>query len=217
METWTLILTAATLAVTTITVVFVVVAEIRDRRRYYRVDFEVDHVGQVNDGAYELFELTNCGTETATRISTFVTGGLPGTAHDLRPIVVLAPGQSKRFVLDMKDALEDSWALFSYHSVSDRRYAHYVWQPLINHGTMADTWLANRDRTAWQRFGDWLRYRFRVVETVGPGQATGSSVRTARGEKTLAGHKTATEAALKWLSEKVALKSNQSGRSAFAD
>ena len=183
-------LTLATLIATAATLIFVLMGEMRYRRQYRRVDFHIDHVGEGRDSngaGFEVFDLTNCGTETATQISMTVVGGKPASTADLRPIRVLGPGETKRFLVVPIDDLKDCWVLFSFYAASERRYSYFMWEPLIEDGPLFDVQCADMNAcTDTIRARIALRWRrmMGTVEVVGPHAAPDTRVRVHRGDRT---------------------------------
>ncbi|MCD2109330.1 hypothetical protein O4214_30160 [Rhodococcus erythropolis] len=197
-------LTLATLVATLITLYLVAVVELRHRRRYKRVEMVIDHIGQVagNDGAtFELFEVTNCGIETATRIDLVPVGCKQVSTTEIRPIRILSPGESKRFVVAPERDLADCWVSFAHFIASDYRYKVYTWEPLKHLGPLGDVQLADmvrEDERGW--IANRLRFK-RSVDPVGPGKATRAEVRCWRGEKSLRDMQTANAPVMEWLEE----------------
>lgn len=182
-----------TLAPTLATFVLVVLGELRHRRRFARVDFFIDHIGTGGDTNIpngprcEVFEITNCGTETATRIVLSPVGGKTGTAPEVRPIRVLAPGETKRFLVAPIDDLKDCWALISYFTATDGRFVNLIWEPLVYNGPLFDIQMENlaavQGMKAWAN-RSWKRL-WRKVEIVGPGAAPHARIRAGRGDRTM--------------------------------
>ncbi|MBM4522503.1 hypothetical protein GS462_21730 [Rhodococcus hoagii] len=197
-------LTLATLIATVPTLCLVVVGELRHRRQYHRVDFCIDHVGEIKDSTgreFALFELTNCGTATATRISMTPIGGKEASSDQVRPIRVLGPGETKRFLVELIDELDECWAFLAYQSSEERRFVCYTWEPLNASSPLGDVQAADmRDRTTslWARCTLQWRRLAKTVEPVGPNAAPGTRVRAYREEKTSADMQIAGEKLADW-------------------
>lgn len=198
-------LTLATLVATLITLYLVAVVELRHRRRYNRVDMHIDYIGSVDGGngaTAEMFEVTNCGTESATRIELIPIGCMPASTTELRPIRTLSPGESKRFIAVPQKDLNECWVAFAYFTSSDRRYKHHSWEPLNPAGPLSDVFLDDMERLDREaRVTDRLLRRHRKVQPVGPGMALFTQVRCWKGDNTARDLKIATQPITDWFDE----------------
>lgn len=149
MSSWTLaewvsfaalIATGLGVILTGITLVIVLLGELRYRRKYHAVDWEIDHIGPVtgaNGVEADRFRLVHLGSESATRISLLMTEALPATSEHHRDISYMIPGQSQEFVARVVD-IDKAWVLLSWTPVNDRRLVEYEWLPLDPNGQLAD-------------------------------------------------------------------------------
>lgn len=135
-----LIVTALGVILTGATLIIVLLGELRYRRQYHAVDWEIDHIGAftgANGVEGDRFRLVHIGSVSATSVSLLMTEALPATSEHHRPISYMMPGQSQEFVAQVVD-LDKAWVLLSWTPVNDRRLIEYEWLPLKPDGKLAD-------------------------------------------------------------------------------
>lgn len=183
MDEATLTVSVVALAVAAVTLFFVVIADIRQRRLMPTADLTLQPYGtgkHLDTGeTVRIWRLTNTGTANA-RIWVLIPVGCEFLYdEEYPPIEVLPVGESARLAVWSDDA--------------GKAWVFIAWTSTFGHRTMVGRWIApepgpeleaERDRQSaslqgWRNRLMWrLRRRLCIAQPVGPGGAAGTAVRT---------------------------------------
>lgn len=164
------------------TFAFVLVAELRYRRRYLGVSWwlHFDHAENDDDTdepRYYHYALMNLGTEAATNVSVNSTSGVQTSGSSLTAVKA---GDNHPNLRIESDDFDNDWLLVTWTDTSDRRYVWLQWFPMNSDGPLQDYYMNQWDAALKRRW--WTRI-FRRTKPVGPGAGVrGTSVRTNRNQ-----------------------------------
>lgn len=168
----------ATLGLAAITLVFVVRADVVQRRHAPRVQLSVTQFGiaTCSDGAERhVWEISNAGSETADLQLKTVRCRVEPTA-EYPSFRVVAPGQSRQLLVQSTD-FESAWILLMWRQSRDRRWVDFQWWA-PEAGTELEEERARQLRPLKRALGRRFRRRRRTVQAVGPGGVAATRVRT---------------------------------------
>lgn len=160
---FTAVLTPATFA-------FVLLAELRFRRRFASVSWWLHYDSSDNDAdtdepLFHHYTLMNLGSESATNFSVVATTGVQTQGSAMS---VIKSGEN--FPLTIRSQNFDTdWVLFTWVNADDRRYIRFQWFPLNRIGHLEEMRLeqAKKRRRHW-----WL---WSTPQRVGPGAGAEST------------------------------------------
>lgn len=182
-----LALTAGTLIVAVATFAFVLIGELRFRRRFVGVQWWLHYEKDENPPQetlpnvprYYAYRLTNLGSESATHVSIEATSGLQSTGAKAS---FVKSGETLSGIRIESADFDHDWLLVDWIDASDRRFIRYQWFPLNPTGPLeksAQKQLHEANTRTWfQR----LRDRWAGTKAVGPGDGVlWTSVRNGKG------------------------------------
>ncbi|CAM3038683.1 hypothetical protein [Mycobacterium simiae] len=159
------------------TFAFVLIAELRFRRRFAPVAWWLHYDHAENDPdtdepRHHHYQLINLGSESATNVSVEATYGIQTSGA--RMTVVKSGDSFPALRIEAQDFDKD-WLLITWMDAVDRRYALCQWFPMNQTGPLEDVhtsqWRAATTRKWWNRL-------HRKTKAVGPGGVYLTSVRT---------------------------------------
>lgn len=177
-----LVIGAATLVVSAVTLWFVVTDRIRQNRRATHANLSVHTVRSIDipkEGRCQVLDISNTGGAAAfvlvysfAEVERLIHPSDSANIGDFTPRFTLTPGQSFSVVIPAETP-SNAWVHFLYADTADRRFVHASWTPVF------DEYGPAFELTRWEQIKRRITPpRYREQFPVGPGGAPATALKS---------------------------------------